>query len=316
MVINMRYNMKKKKNDILTGCLCALVCELLYGLSYIFTKNATDSASVPALLGWRFVIAFIVLSACAAAGVVKIDLKGRNIKPLLLIALLDPVIYFIFETAGISKTTASESGAFLACNPVASLIASSAILKKRPSKRQTAGIITTLAGVLTTVLAVGATASLSVSGYVFLLGAVVLYALYSVFVEKADGFSSIEITYVMLAAGAAVFCTLAVAEAIIKGSITELVALPVKNMGFLTAVIYQGIGCSVLAFFMSNVAISNIGVNRTSSFIGISTVVSIISGVIVLGESFSAYQAIGAAVIVAGIYISNSATGNDDVKER
>lgn len=311
----MRNDVKNKKNDILTGCLCALGCEFLFGLSYMFTKNATDSASVMALLGWRFVIAFIVLSACAAAGVVKIDLKGRNIKPLLLVALFDPVIYFICETVGIAHTTASESGAFLACIPVASLIASSAILHKRPSKRQTAGIMTTLAGVLTTVLAVGAAASFSVSGYVFLLGAVVSYALYSVFVEKADGFSGIEITYIMLAAGAAVFCTLAVAEAIVKGSIAELIMLPVKNMGFLTAVIYQGIGCSVLAFFMSNVAISKIGVNRTSSFIGISTVVSIISGIIILGESFSAYQVIGAAVIVAGIYISNSGTGNDDIKK-
>ena len=35
---------------------------------------------------------------------------------------------------------------------------------------------------------------------------------------------------------------------------------------FLTAILYQGIGCSVIAFFMSNIAIANIGVNRTSSF--------------------------------------------------
>lgn len=254
--------MKYIKNDVIFGCLCALGCEFLFGLSYMFTKNATDSASVLALLGWRFVIAFIALSACAAAGVVKIDLKGRNIKPLLAVALFSPVIYFICETAGISRTTASESGAFLACIPVASLIASSVILHKRPSVCQTAGIMTTLAGVLTTVLAAGAAASLSVSGYVFLFGAVVSYALYSVFVEKVEGFSGIEITYIMLAAGAAVFCTLAVAD------------------------------------------------------IGVSTVVSIISGIIILDESFSAYQVIGAAVILAGIYISNSGTVNDDVKKR
>ena len=44
------------------------------------------------------------------------------------------------------------------------------------------------------------------------------------------------------------------------------------------------------SFFMSNVAISRIGVNRTSSFIGVSTVVSIISGALILGESFTMFR--------------------------
>ena len=74
---------------------------------------------------------------------------------------------------------------------------------------------------------------------------------------------------------------------------------------FLSAVLYQGVGCSVFAFFLSNAAISRIGVNRASSFIGLSTVVSILAGILILEESFSVYQCIGAAVIVIGIYIAN-----------
>lgn len=48
---------------------------------------------------------------------------------------------------------------------------------------------------------------------------------------------------------------------------------------------------SVLAFFLSNNAIKKIGVTRTSSFIGISTLVSILSGIVFLGETFSPFQA-------------------------
>lgn len=43
-----------KQNSIITGCLCALGCEILYGWSYMFTKQATELASPFALLGWRF----------------------------------------------------------------------------------------------------------------------------------------------------------------------------------------------------------------------------------------------------------------------
>ena len=295
-----------KTNDLVMGSLCALGCEVLYGLSYVFTKQATQAASVLSLLGWRFLLAFVSMSFLVILGVIKINLKGKSIRPLLMVALFSPVIYFIGESVGISNTTASESGVFLACIPVASLTASSLILKKKPSKLQIAGIMITLAGVLVTVFAVGVSSSLSVIGYIFLLMAVVSYALYCVFVDKANAYTSVEITYMMLAAGAAAFAVLAITEALIQGNVSELASLPLKNRGFMLAIIYQGIGCSILAFFLSNVAIAKIGVNRTSSFIGVATVISIIASVVILQEHLSGIQIIGAVIIIVGVYTANA----------
>lgn len=85
--------------------------------------------------------------------------------------------------------------------------------------------------------AAGFASSLSASGYALLALAVLAYALYSVYVEKAVGYSGAEITFAMLAAGALVF-----------------------------------------------------GVNRTASFIGVSTVVSIAAGALLLGERLTAGQ--------------------------
>ena len=287
------------------GILCAIGCETLYGLGYIFTKQATTCAGELALLGWRFFLALLVMSLCILLGFIKVNLKGKPIKQLLLVALCNPCIYFIAETIGISHTTASESGVFLACIPVISLIASTLILKKKPSKMQLIGILITLAGVLITVFAVSASSSLSVLGYGCLLVAVVSYALYSVFVDKATVYTSAEITYVMLLSGAAFFVLLAVAEAGFHGTLVELVRLPFQDLSFLIAILYQGIGCSVLAFFLSNLAISKIGVNRTSSFIGIATVVSILTGALLLREAFTGFQIVGAVVIIAGVYTAN-----------
>lgn len=151
--------MIEKKNNIIMGCLCAIGCETLFGLSYLFTKQTTGIASEFALLGWRFFVALIVMSAGLLLGFIKINLKNKPIKPLLAVALFSPCLYFIRETVGISRTTASESGVFLACIPVASLIASFVILKKRPAKLQILGVLITLAGIEITyiMLAVGAT---------------------------------------------------------------------------------------------------------------------------------------------------------------
>ena len=295
-----------KRNDLVIGILCAIGCEVLYGASYIFTKQATTVASELSLLGWRFLVAFVIMSLCVFLRIIKVDIKGKKLRPLLIVALFSPVIYFIGETAGISNTTASESGVFLACIPVASLIASTVILHKKPSRLQITGILITLIGVSITVLAVGVSSSLSAIGYAFLLAAVISYALYAVFVDKAAGYSAAEITYIMIVAGAIVFVVLAIGEALIGGSVIQLLTMPFREANFLSAILYQGIGCSIFAFFLSNAAIARIGVNRTASFIGVSTVVSVITGTVVLKEMFTVWQGFGAAVIIIGVYIANA----------
>lgn len=296
-----------KNNQMWVGSLCALGCETLYGLSYLFTKQAADAASALALLGWRFVVALTVMSLCVALRFVQVRLKGKRLGPLLRVALFCPCLYFIGETVGIRETTVTESGVFLACIPALSLLASTVILKKKPTKRQIIGILVTFLGVMTTVIAVGVSSSLSLWGYAALMLAVAAYALYSVFVDLAADYTGAEITYIMLISGAVFYGLLALGEAAARGMLSELLTLPARNGIFLTAVLYQGIGCSVAAFFLSNAAIAKIGVNKTSSFIGVSTVVSILAGALALGEPLSVGQIIGAAVIVVGVYTANKA---------
>lgn len=296
-----------KDNRVLTGSLCALGCEVLYGLSYLFTKQTAETASPLALLGWRFVVALAAMSLCVALEFIPVRLKGRRLGPLLRVALFCPCLYFIGETVGIRETTVTESGVFLACVPALSLLASTVILKKKPTKRQIIGILVTFLGVMTTVVAVGLSSSLSPVGYAALMLAVVAYALYSVFVDLAADYTGAEITYVMLCSGAAFYGLLALGEAAAHGALSELLTLPARSGTFRTAVLYQGIGCSVAAFFLSNAAIAEIGVNKTSSFIGVSTIVSILAGALALGEPLSVGQIVGAAVIVAGVYTANKA---------
>lgn len=138
----------KKKKDLIIGNLYALGCEALFGLSYIFTKQVTNLASPFVLMGWRFFIAFIVMSIFIVFFRIKINLKNKPLKKVFLIALSSSVIYFVGETMGISLTTASESGVILACIPVVSLVAFTFILCEKPTKNQVIGILATLIGVI------------------------------------------------------------------------------------------------------------------------------------------------------------------------
>lgn len=307
--------MEQAKRRILIGVAAALVCEVLFGLSYSFTKSAMGSADEIDLLGWRFLIAAASIIALRALGLVTTDLRrklgesplGRQRTLLLaVIAVLDPVLYFVGETFGISRTSASESGVFLACIPIIAIVLSSLILKKRPSRRQVVGILITMSGVLAAVLASGLDVSFSPLGYAFLALGVASYALYTVFVERAAAFTGVEITFAMLLAGAAFFGSAFLLKNLWAGTLAERLALPLTDPGFLIAILYQGIACSLIAFFASNTAIAHIGVNATSSFVGVSSVVAILAGVFALGEPLGPLQILGTALIVFGVALANS----------
>ncbi len=294
-----------KNKEITIGIIAAIACESLYGFNYIFTKSAAQVADTFSILAWRFFIAFAVMFLCVFFGLIRVDLKNKDLKPLLLISIFSPCLYFIGETVGVSSTTASESGVILASVPVVSLVASSLILKNKPSKIQVLGVGITLIGVLTTVVTRGFASSFSFVGYGFLLLAIFSYVAYSIFVESFENYTCWEITFVMLAVGAGVFSLIAITNALLRGSFVELLSLPFREKSFAFAVFYQGIVCSILVFLLFNIAISNIGINTTASFIGISTVVSILAGALILKESFNIYQIIGAITIITGVYIAN-----------
>lgn len=295
----------KQTDNLLVGISLIVTSKILFGLSFMFTKQAAANNGVFTLLGWRFVVAFVTFTLLIVAGIFKVDFKGKSLKPVIYISILQPGLYFIAETLGIRATTASESGAILACIPVGGIIASALILKKKPYPDQAIGIAITVVGVIISMLAQGVSASFSIFGYTMLIIAIVLTSLYCVFVERLEGFTAIEITYVMAWVGTIFFGTIALVQNGLEGSLLSLMKLPFQDREFLVAILYQGIGCSVIAFLFNNRALSTLGTNQSVSFIGLTTVVGILGGVVVLGESFSKLQVIGTITILLGVYIAN-----------
>ena len=109
----------------------------------------------------------------------------------------------------------------------------------------------------------------------------------------------------MLASGCLTFGLFALSHSFLAGNLKELLTLPWSNPKFAITILYQGLGCSVIGYILSNFAIANIGVNRTASFIGISTIISILAAVVFLGEPFSQLQILAGILVVFGVYVAN-----------
>ncbi len=295
--------MKNKSEGI--GVLCGIFSHVLFALSFLFTKEAVSTYSAFTLLSWRFIFATAAIGVCILLGVIKIDLRHKKLWPLLLIAIFQPVLYFIGETFGVKLTTATESGTLVTFIPIMTIILCSLIVKEKPTKLQVVGIVVSVGGVLTMVLAKGLDASLNVLGYIMIVLAMMSDALSVTFQRMAKDYNAQEKTFVMAVFGAIFFTGMALVENGVNGTIQTYLLAPFTDMKFLTAVLYLAVGCQVLAFLMANYTILTIGAARCTSFAGITTVVAVLAGVLLLHERFTLLQGIGTALVIIGVYVAN-----------
>jgi len=286
------------KNETL-GMIATLVASLLFGFSFLFTKGAVDRVSACTLLSWRFVTALVIMSILALCGAIKLNFRGKRFGAVLTMAIFQPVIYFIGESVGMRLTTASESGTIIAVIPIFVLIFSAVFLKERPTRLQVMGIVLSIAGVICIALVKGFSASLNPLGYAMLFVAVMGDVGYAIAARRAHEFSSFEKTYLMAVVGSVI-------EHASAGTLAEYVTLPFHDTQFLIAVLYLALGCQVAAFIMHTYGIAQIGANRSSSFAGITTLTSVLSGVLILGDAFSLLQGIATALILIGTTMANT----------
>ena len=119
---------------------------VIFGFSFLFTKNALDSLDMFQLLGLRFLLGALFMSFLKLVGVIEFNVTWEKVKGLLVVAALQPVLYFIFETIGVGLTSASESGIMIALIPMAVAVFAALILQERLLPFQWLSILASVGG--------------------------------------------------------------------------------------------------------------------------------------------------------------------------
>lgn len=277
---------------------------LVFGFSFLFTKEGLELITPFHLLAFRFSLAFICLSILRFIGIININLKGKNLKKLFLLAIFQPGIYFICETTGMLYTTSSEAGMMIALIPVAVTILGAIFLNEKPGFLQTVFVVLSVAGVFVIILNRGVSpAAANSTGLILLGGAVIAAGVYNIISRQLSlEFSPVEITYVMMGFGALFFNIIALYQ---KNFQISSYFMMLQNRNVLISVIYLGIFSSVVAFFMMNYTLSKITAAESAVFANLTTVVSIAAGVILRNEPFFKFQVIGAVLIIIGVWGTN-----------
>lgn len=301
-----------KLNDERKGMLAASIAYIIFGFSYLFSKMALNITEPIILLCARFTVTLITLNILVLTHVVKINLKGKPLMMPILIGLIQPCLYFVLENYGLQYTTTSFTGIFSSLNPVFTALLGALILRERPNGKQWISILVSITGVLMVSLD-GSGGQNTVLGCICLIGAYFLGSFYSLMIRRySEKFTPFELTYVMFSVGFVFFAILAFVT--YRGNTVSMLTSALSQWQFLVAIGYLGIGASVGAYFLANYSLAKLPVARSTIFGNLSTVVSVLAGVIIMDDKFTWVTALSFALILCGIFGVNRFKDSDGSK--
>jgi drug/metabolite transporter (DMT)-like permease len=283
--------------------LAGLMMATIFGFSFMFSKVALDYVSPIGLIAYRFLVAFIVFELLRQLKVIKIEFKKSQFKYLFLVALFQPILYFMFETYGLQLTTSGEAGMMIALIPIFVTILSTLILKEKPKGIQLIFILLSVFGVLF-IQFMKSSGDLNgeLLGFFLLFGAVLSAALFNIASRSASKeVRPFALTYFMMLFGALIFNLIYIINLSVESRLLDYFT-NLSHIELLLPILYLGIVASIGGFFLVNFALSKAPAHITSIYSNLSTIVAVIAGALLLGETLLYYHYIGSLMIVCGVY--------------
>lgn len=278
----------------------AIVC---WGLSFVITKIALESFTPLCLIFLRFSLASIFF-VCLLQRTGWPKLTRTNLKWLFSLSLMQPVLYFCFETYGLQHTSATKTSLIIATIPIVVLILSSLFLKEKLRLLNIAGILLSLAGVSILVLSGAAPESSSsnissVFGDLLISGAVLSASIYTILTRKLGTmFSSTQITGMQIIMGAIILFPAFLIDA------RSMQWDQISTQG-ISALLVLTVFATIGAFLCFNYALTRIPAARAAVFLNGIPLVTILGAWFLLGETLTSSQMFGGVIVLFAVVLAN-----------
>jgi len=219
------------------------------------------------------------------------------------LGLLGITFYQVFFINGVSAMTASTASIVMGTSPVFIALLATAIGQERLAPAAWAGIAISFGGFLLVIA--GGNGGLVFTweawrGAVLILLANACWAGYTVFSKPAlDRNSAFSLAAVSTIGGTAVYLPFAVRDL----ARVEWARIPWQGWG---AVAYAGLVAIFFCFVLWYVSVKELGSSKTGVYSNLTPILAIFFAGLFLGERLAPIQAAGAAVTLAGVYLTRS----------
>jgi len=277
-----------------------LIAVLFWGFSYIAIKVSLEYLTPVELIAARFVLGGATL-------LVILKAKGRSlrfragIKPLILSAV---VLFFHFwvMATGMMTTTATNTAWILTTAPIFIAVASYFYLREPFGRAQTAGLGLATAGVIVLVSRgdLGSLDWISSTGDWIVLGSCVTWAIYTIVTRKVTRtVEPLVATFWMVALAGGVI----VPYSLLTGGYAMYLEMPPKGVA---AVVFLGMGCLAISFWAWSEGLARKTAGQVGIYLYLEPLFTMVGAAVLLNEKITFWVILGAVLIVAAVYISES----------
>ena len=275
-----------------------LLTVFFFGTNFTAVKYVVDSVPPILFAATRFTLAGLLLLPLALLSGPGGRLARRDFLPMLGLGIVGVTVTQTVFTLGVSYTTAANTALVYSTSPVWGMLLGFALGWERPRVSGVLGIGLCLAGVGAIVYSGLEFAGTSLVGDALILAAAVCWGSYTVLtISFLRRYSPLAVAaYAMTFGGLAAF---------------PLAALDPGGFDFAAldgltwaAAAYSALCSSAFGFAAWGWGVSHVGANRVLIYQYLVTITGVSTGILLLGEDFGPGQLIGAAVILAGVYLA------------
>ncbi|WP_237707555.1 DMT family transporter [Desulfocurvibacter africanus] len=271
---------------------------VLWGASFIAMKIAVTAYGPMPVIWGRMAIASLIFMACSRS-LRRVVFQLRDIWAILLMALFEPCLYYLFEGYAMHYTTASQAGTVSAILPLTVAVGAHFMLAENIRASVVVGFLVSLAGVA--VLSLGGSATEDapnpVLGNFLEFMAMVSATGYMLLVKRLSARHSPWYLTAMQAVCGAVF--------FLPAFLWHAPEIPANFAWAPTlAVVFLGTIITVGAYGLYNYGMSILPASQAAAYVNLIPVVAVALGWLMLGERFTTVQFLGAGLVFIGIYCS------------
>lgn len=274
---------------------------VIWGINFSVVKYATESFSPPALTGLRVGLAALFLIGVAFTGA-RPQLARRDILVLLLLGVLGNGLYQLFFVHGVARTRAGNAALIVGAAPA--FIALFARLRgvERVRRLTLAGIGLSVVGVALVIIgsAGSSNGETTLLGSLLVFGGVLCWTIYTILLQPYTKRIQVVQLSAITMVGGAVPLLLASTPALIA---TDWAAV---SIGGWLALFYASVVSMGVAYLFWYRGLRVLGPTRTAVYSNLQPLIALLVAWAFLSETPTVFQAVGAATIVAGVFLTRT----------
>ena len=283
------------------GRFSALLAVILWGISFVATKSVLLELTPFTIIFTRFTIGafflFIILSLRGSSLPEK-----RHWPALALLGFIGIFVHQTIQVFGLTMTTAVRTGWLIGLIPIWTAILGRLFYKNRLTPVAMGGLGLGLVGAVMVIshgrFSLDQLALPSTLGDFLILISTVNWAVYTVIGHSTiRAVGSLRAMTVVMLFGALMLMPFFAGSSGWK----EFRDLSLTGWG---ALIFLGLGCSGLAYLLWYRALERMNAARVAAFLYIEPIVTLITAVLLLDESFKLTTIIGGLVVLLGVYLT------------